>query len=249
MEQSSIILYSIIIVVLLGVPVVISKKFGVKPMELLFGKMANRGIFKSSDKEGEKDDKPREKKQTNSSRNDLLELISRLATYARRNHFRMIVPGTLACDGTIAVLTALILTRSGVVGINCFGFGGRIDAQSGEKDWVQVMNGEQTDFPNPVKKNQNQEKLVRQVLREVGFAGADVEIVGVFTAPSAWLANAAGTNCYTAQDALKYLRGDAFIRDGGLDPKALEAALQPRIVRADGKEGKKDNESERGENA
>ena len=248
MEQSSIILYSIIIVVLLGVPVVISKKLGVKPMEMLFGKMANRGIFKSSDKEDGKDGKPREKKQTNSSRNDLLELISRLATYARRNHFRMIVPGTLSCDGTIAVLTALILTRSGVVGINCFGFGGRVDAQPGEKDWVQVMNGEQTAFPNPVQKNQNQEKLVRQALREVGFAGADVEIVGVFTAPSVWLTNAAGTNCYTTEEALKYLRGDAFMRDKGLDPRALEAALQPRIVRA-GKEGKKDNEADKGENA
>ena len=95
MDQSSVILYSIIIVVLLGIPVVISKKTGVKPMEMLFGKMANRGIFKS-DKAGEKSDRPREKKQANSSRNDLLELISRLATYARRNHFRLIVPGTLS---------------------------------------------------------------------------------------------------------------------------------------------------------
>ena len=62
MDQSSVILYSIIIVVLLGIPVVISKKTGVKPMEMLFGKMANRGIFKS-DKAGEKSDRPREKKQ------------------------------------------------------------------------------------------------------------------------------------------------------------------------------------------
>lgn len=247
MEQSSIILYSIIIVILLGVPVVISRKFGIKPMEMLFGKMGNRGIFKS-DKDGERNGQPREKQQTNSSRNDLLDLISRLATYARRNHFRMIVPGTLSCDGTIAVLTALILTRSGVVGINCFGFGGRVDAQRGEKDWVQIMNGTQTSFSNPVQKNRNQEKLVRQVLEEVGFAGADVEIIGVFTAPSVWLSNASGTNCYTTEDALKYLRGDAFMKDGGLEPKALEAALQPRIVRADGKKDTKNTEANEGEN-
>ena len=245
MDQSSVILYSIIIVVLLGIPVVISKKTGVKPMEMLFGKMANRGIFKS-DKAGEKSDRPREKKQANSSRTDLLGLVSRLATYSRRTHFRLIVPGTLSCDGAIAVLTALILTRSGVVGINCFGFGGRVDAQRGEADWVQVMNGEQTAFPSPVTKNRNQEKLVRQVLEEVGFAGADVEIVGVFTAPSAWLSNAAGTNCYTTEDALKYLRGDAFMRDGGLEPKALEEALQPRIVRANGRDDGKNAEADKG---
>lgn len=252
MDQSSVILYSIIVLVLLGIPAVISKKLGVKPMEMLFGKLANRGIFKSDKGEGKgagQSAKPREKQQTNSSRNDLLDLISRLATYARRNHFRMIVPGTLSCDGTIAVLTALILTRSGVIGINCFGFGGRVDAQRGEKDWIQVMNGAQTAFANPVTKNRNQERLVRQVLGEVGFPGAEVEIVGVFTAPSVWLTNAEGTNCYTTQDAMKYLRGDAFLRDGGLDPGALEAALQPRIVRANGQEDKVDAKADKGENA
>ena len=237
MDQNSIILYSIIVVVLIGVPVFISRKLGARPMEMLFGKLANRGIFKS-DKDGSQKGKPREKKQTNSNRNDMLDLISRLATYARRNHFRLIVPGTLSCGGEMAVLTALIVTRCGVVGINCFGFGGRVAAEGGGKDWVQLMNGEQTSFPNPVTKNKNQEKLVRQVLEEVGYAGADVEVIGVFTSPSVWLSNASGTNCYTKEEALKVLRGDAFLRDGGLDPKELEAVLQPRIIRANGKEEK-----------
>ena len=235
MDQNSIILYSIIVVVLIGVPVFISRKLGARPMEMLFGKLANRGIFKS-DKDGSQKSKPQEKKQTNSNRNDMLDLISRLATYARRNHFRLIVPGTLSCGGEMAVLTALIITRCGVVGINCFGFGGRVVAESGGKDWVQLMNGEQTSFPNPVTKNKNQEKLVRRVLEEVGYAGADVEVIGVFTSPSVWLSNTAGTNCYTKDEAMKVLRGDAYLRDGGLDPKALDAVLQPRIIRANSKE-------------
>ena len=243
MQQSTIILYSIIVVVLIGIPVVISKRFGIRPMDMLLGKLADRGIFKS-DKDESRDRQPREKKQTNSNRNDLLDLLSRLATYTRRNHFRMIVPGTLSCNGTIAVLTALIVTRSGVVGINCFGFGGRVDGMGGEKDWVQVMNGEEIAFPNPVSKNRNQEKLVRQVLEEVGFTGTDVEIIGVFTSPSVMLMNASGTNCYTSKDALQYLHSDAFLKDGGLDPRALEAALQPRIVRADGRKEEKRTEAE-----
>lgn len=230
MDQNSIILYSIIVVVLIGVPVFISRKFGIKPMEMLLGKRSNRGVFKSN-KDGTQDGKPQEKKQTNSNRNDMLDLISRLVTYARRNHFRLIVPGTLSCDGEMAVLTALIITRCGVIGINCFGFGGRVVAEGGGKDWVQVMNGMQTEFPNPVTKNRNQEKLVRRVLEEVGYAGADVEVIGVFTSPSVWLSNTAGTNCFTKEEALKHLRGDAYLKDGGLDPKALEAVLQPRIIR------------------
>lgn len=236
MDQNSIILYSIIVVVLIGVPVLISKKFGMKPMELLFGKMANRGLFKSKKDDSQQSDKPKERKQTNSNRNDMLDLISRLATYARRNHFRLIIPGTLSCNGEMAVLTALIITRCGVVGINCFGFGGRVVAEGGGKDWVQIMNGTQTAFPNPVTKNRNQEALVRRVLEAVGYPTAEVEVVGVFTSPSVWLSNTAGTNCYTKEEAMKALRGDAYLRDGGLDPRALEAVLQPRIIRASSRE-------------
>ena len=235
MDQNSIILYSIIVAVLIGVPVLISRKFGIKPMEMLLGKAGNRGLFKSK-KDDAQSEKPRERKQTNSNRNDVLELISRLATYARRNHFMLIVPGTLSCDGEMAVLTALIITRCGVVGINCFGFGGRFVAEGGGKDWTQIMNGTQTAFPNPVTKNRNQEALVRRVLEEVGYARADVKVIGVFTSPSVWLSNTAGTDCYTRDEAMEVLRSDAFLKDGGLDPKALEAVLQPRIVRATSKE-------------
>lgn len=252
MEQNSVILYAIIIVVLIGIPVILSRKSGKNPMELLFGKRAGKSLFggrKSESGGGETQAaRPGTKKQTNSNRNDFMELISRLATYARKNHFRLIIPGTLSCGGTTAVLTALIITRSKVVGINCFGFGGRVIAAEGDKDWTQVMNGVETTFPSPLVKNANQERIVRQVLEETGFAGTEAEIVGVFTSPSVWLSNLAGTNCYSRDDAMKYLKSDEFLKDRGLDPAAVEQALEPRIVRAkkekeeDGKEEEKREE-------
>ena len=106
------------------------------------------------------------------------------------------------------------------------------------------MNGQETTFPSPVKKNREQEKLVRQVLAEVGRADTDVEIVGVFTSPSLWLSNASGTNCYKKDDAMKYLKSDHFMGDKGLDPKALDEALQPRIVRAKNPKDEKQEEAE-----
>lgn len=231
MDQSTIILLAIIGVVLIGVPAVLARKQGKGLTEIMFGRKA-KGIFAGTQKKESQDGQSQAGKQTNSGRNDLLDLISRLATFARRNHFRLIVPGTLSCNGTMAVLTALLITRSGVVGINCFGFGGRIIEKSGEENWEQIMNGEEISIPSPVMKNRIQEKLLRQVLEEVGQADAKAEIIGVFTSPSAWLTVSSGANCYTKADALAYLKSDRFLRDGGLDPKALEAALEPRIVRA-----------------
>jgi len=248
MEQSTIILYAMIVLVLIGIPVILAKKSGKSPMEMLFGKRGSKGLFGTRKNESgdtaSPDSKPQAGKQTNSNRNDFLDLISRLATYSRRNHFRLIIPGTLSCEGKIAVLTALIITKSRVVGINCFGFGGRVIAADGDQNWEQIMNGEQSSFPSPVKKNRDQETIVRQVLDEVGFADTEVEIIGVFTSPSVWLSNTAGTNCYKKDDAMKYLKTDRFMTEGGLDPKQLDEALQPRIVRA---KGKKEENQEEGE--
>lgn len=241
MEQNSIILFAMVLVVLIGIPVVLSRKSGKNPLELLFGKRGSKSVFGTQKKESQ-DSKPQTRKQANSNRNDFMDLISRLATYTRRNHYRLIIPGTLSCGAATAVLTALIITRSKVIGINCFGFGGRVIAAKEEKDWTQVMNGVETSFPSPLKKNRNQEKIVRQVLDEVGFPDTDVEIIGVFTSPSVWLSNLSGTNCYSKDDAMKYLKSDRFLNDSGLDPKAIEEALQPRIVRAKEKEEEKQEE-------
>ena len=51
MEQNSIILYALIVLVLVGIPVVLSRKTGKNPMELLFGKRRNRGAFCFNPKE------------------------------------------------------------------------------------------------------------------------------------------------------------------------------------------------------
>ena len=45
MDQSSIIVFAIVLVVLIGIPVVLSRKTGRNPMEMLFGKQGTKGFF------------------------------------------------------------------------------------------------------------------------------------------------------------------------------------------------------------
>ena len=229
MKLETLILYAIISVVLIGIPTLLAKKFGKNPMELLFGERVNRTIFGKKEKKD-----PQDKKKQGNPKNDLLTLVSNLATYARKNHFQLIVPGTLSHNGTVAVLTAILITRSKVVGINCFGFSGSITARAGNKDWMQLLDGEQHPFPSPVKKNQNQEAIVRQVLEDTGFTGTEVEIIGIFTSPTVKLFSVTGTNCYTKNDAMAYLNSECFLKDTGLDPAKIEQALAPKIVRTRG---------------
>lgn len=234
MSLETIILYVIIAMVLIGIPVFLARKTGQNPMELIFGDRINQTVFgkkEKSDKGSEKSVRPA-KRETNSSKNDLMDLISHLATYARRNHFRLIVPGTVTSDGKTAVLAALLLTRSMVVGINCFGFGGTVHAEPGDSDWGQTLNGEKTTFPSPVVKNRKQWEIVQQVLRDVGRQDVTAEIIGVFTSPSVRLSVSSKANCYTKNGLYEYLKKERFLADRGLVPEELEKVLEPKILRA-----------------
>jgi hypothetical protein len=85
MEQNSIILYALIVLVLVGIPVVLSRKTGKNPMELLFGKRRNHGAF-GSQKKGASDgtagnNPPKTGKQTNSNRNDFMDYDTALSIF------------------------------------------------------------------------------------------------------------------------------------------------------------------------
>ena len=66
MDQNSIIVFAIVLVVLIGIPVVLSRKTGKNPMEMLFGKQGTKGFFGKQKKESQ-ESQPRVKKQTNRS--------------------------------------------------------------------------------------------------------------------------------------------------------------------------------------
>ena len=86
MSLETIILYLIIALVLIGLPVFLAKKTGSNPMELLFGQRVNKTPYGKKEEDGEsgkdaKKESSARKKETNSNRNDLMNLISQLATY------------------------------------------------------------------------------------------------------------------------------------------------------------------------
>ena len=259
MTLENVILYTIIIAVVIVVPILLAKKAGQDPIEVIFGRRLSGTLFgkknASSEAEGKEPEdgsenaglqkdtaKPSAQKssgrsgksvrETNSSKSDLVRLISKLATYARKNHFRLIVPGTVTVNGTTAALAAILITRCGVVGINCFGFGGSVSAGPGDDDWTQTMNGEKISFPSPVKKNRQQREIVQQALADAGWANTPVEIIGVFTSPTVRLSKGSRTNCYTKVNLFNYLYKDRFLKDGGIEPERLEAALEPMILRS-----------------
>ena len=233
MSLETIILYVIIAAVLIVIPAVLAKKTGQNPVELLFGERASRMFSGKKDKKKEeKEEKAGKadaasKRETNSSRNDLMDLVSHLATIARKNHFRLIVPGVFMAGEETTVLTAVLITRSMAVGINCFGFGGTVQGEAGDAEWKQTLNGEKNSFPSPVFKNRKQRELLQKILADAGQGDVPVEIIGVFTSPSVRLSVSTKTNCYKKDAFYAYLQKDRFMADNGVDPGKVEKALEP----------------------
>ena len=230
----------IMVLVLIVLPIVLGRMSGKNPMEVFFGERVNDTVFgkKKSGTDGNQDGKNNEKKKKsgpsarNSTKEELLSSVSQLVSYARRNHFYSIVPGTLMMDDEVATFSVILVTRAAVIGFNSFGYGGDIYCDKGKEKWNQDLGGNKTRIDSPVLKNEKQKEILSGVLKRCGFDDIGYEVYGVFTSPSTVLKNRSGTDCYTQKDMMNVLQGDSFLRDRDVDVQKVGKALEKCIKKA-----------------
>ena len=58
---------------------------------------------------------------SNATKADMMELLSALITFSRRNKIGIVFPGTVEYGNEVATLLALLVTKSEVIGVNSFG--------------------------------------------------------------------------------------------------------------------------------
>ena len=220
--MQTVVLAVIMGLVFIALPVFLGRKSGKSPMELIFGSRVNDTPFgrKTEDASGAGTAKKKAsgRKPQNGTKQELFSMISSLLSYARRNHFCFIVPGTLEWEGKVSTLAVLLITRNAFIGINCFGYGGTIQCERGEADWLQTLGDEKRHIESPAKKNKEQEAIVRAVLDECGYADRPLYIFGVFTSPQVQLKSRTGEGFYTKNELMQTLGATRFLQDKGLDP-------------------------------
>ena len=263
MDVGKISVYIIVGLVMFGLPVLLGRLTGSNPMELLFGDLVNRTRFGKKKKDGEeaagndaggdavntagkagrKGNAKDGASQKNSSRQELMETISGLMTYATKYHFFCIVPGTLMHGDEVASLAVLLVTRKSVIGFNCFGYGGTICPGNGDEDWKQILNGEETSFASPVVKNRAQKEILDAVLKENGYPDIYTEVFGVFTASGVTLKdnNSRKTYCCSQKVMMDILKGNRYMESRGVDPQKVGRMLEAHTKKAPAKpeQGKK----------
>ena len=218
----------IMVVIFLLFPMFLGRKTGRSFMEILVGRK------RSSDtkKDGENKEDKNAGKEKNSSKNDLLNFISSMASFSRKYHCHLVFPGALKTEGGTAMLAAVLITRTRAVGFSCFGYAGTVLCKSGDEDWNQTLNGEKIRIKSPSKRVKEQEVLLKSALQSTGYGNLPCEVMGIFTAPKVQLMNAGKANCYTKKAALEKLNSEQYTGNGPIDPKEVGKALETLVVKA-----------------
>lgn len=190
---------------------------------MLFGRLGKRDYAEAARQ------KKREPWQRNGRSQDLSSLVSTLMIFARRTKAGLVYPGTVQHGGRMANLVAFVVTKSEVIGINCFGFGGTITEQQGK--WNQHMNGSDREIPDPVAGNAAQHAIARAVMDENGMKDVPLRVVAVFTSQTVSVKTEHEAEVFDTKGLLAHLQHCMAEPEGCLDPAAVSRQLSGCIVR------------------
>ncbi|MCR5161493.1 MAG: hypothetical protein K6C06_06960 [Lachnospiraceae bacterium] len=197
------------------------------PAEYLFG---NKKTVKPAPKKEAPRMEENKKNEKSSDQHDVDTVIKWLASYSRRNKCMLVLPGGLQIGDDKGKLTAILIRRTRVIGLLFFGYGGTVTAKSGMSDWNQKMNGQTRNIESPVKKLREQERILRLVLADAGYADLKTEVIGVFTSPRVTLNNIEGTGCYPFEGMIDRVRSDDPDVQDTIDPKQVGNALEKYLI-------------------
>lgn len=175
----------------------------------------------------------------NSGTAELMELISQLVTFANRNHVMLVYPGTVRFGSKTANLVAFVVTRAEIIGLNCFGYSGKVGME--DKTWYQDMNGVRTKLNDPLALSRTQAEIVRPALKDAGLDKIPFRVVSVFTSRSVTLENAPIGYVFTAKGLITYLKERVAAEPERIDPQDTAKKLNTYVVRM--KPEKKKNKS------
>lgn len=234
----TIIIFIILAVVFLVLPAVLKRKTGKDFFQLLLGRPL--------DKKGAKDDAAQnggsakaaqaakgEKKRRNSSKDDILSAVSQVVSFARRNQFQAIIPGALKGKNAETRLPVILVMRSGVVGINMFGYGGEVTGSRTDEEWKQSLNGVSGPVPSPLKATEKQENALREIMSEIGYPDVPVSIINVFTSRDVKITGSGAAEVIHTKSLIPELGKNRYMRTAGVDVRTVGEKLSARIVKAE----------------
>ena len=180
----------------------------------------------------EKKEAPAEK---NSSRNDVLDLVSLLLSTARQIGGTLVYPGVLTDGNHQTSLIGVMITKKMAVGINVFGFGGKVKGDRETVPWTQTMNGVTKQIPNPLERSAVQLKQLEGVLASAGLSDIPVRVLPVVTSKTVVLTGSMKGRCYKSEDMKALFMQEEYSGNGPVVPKETGKKLKAMMPQKEGK--------------
>lgn len=169
---------------------------------------------------------------SNGTKGELMEFLAVLLKYVKKNKISLVYPGTLEHNKNTANLLAIIITKSKIIGVNCFGFGGIVAKKTNEKysDWYQHINGQDNKIPDPIKLGQKQYDIIRSYMDDNNMKEIPLVLASVFTNRHVNMVDYSSIGVYTQKSFISYL--DSFImEDRGIDTDSVARRINENIIR------------------
>ncbi len=234
----TVVVFIILAVVFIILPTILKRLTGKDIFEVLVGrplvKKQKTEDAKGNGGSADPSSKGRdENKEKNSSKADILQLVSEVVSFARRNQFSAIVPGALRKDELETMLPVILVMRSCVVGINVFGYGGAVSAKRSDDTWTQTLNGATREIPSPLKVSGKQEKILKEILRRSGYESVGVSVISVFTSKDVKITGPSAQEIIRPQALVGELRKNKYMKTKDVDTAAVGKVLADLRVRKD----------------
>lgn len=147
----------------------------------------------------------------NAKHNEVEELAARLKTFAFKYEMKLVLPGNFKSDGAISPTTMILVGKFGLLLIRCYGFGGHIYTSQDLRKWMQNMNEQIRDIPNPIDSMKKEKSMMDKLLAEAGFGGTDVYTASVFTKNDVILSTAKPCRVYDRAGFMNWVQEDSTI--------------------------------------
>ena len=166
--------------------------------------------------------KKQEPRGSNATKADMMELLSALITFSRRNRIGIVFPGTVEYGNEVATLLALLVTKSEVIGVNSFGYGGTVTEGKGDGDWKQHMNGQDIRIKSPTVMNRQQQAICRQAMDAAGMKDISFRVAGVFSNRHVTLDTGKDCGLWTKEDFFEELKTQLAVEEERIpDPQKV----------------------------
>lgn len=225
----------ILAILLIFIVPMIMSRYGLSYGDLI-RKIFSFGVHKKQYSAVEEEEKSKNKAQrrpphvNNSTHNDLIQLVSNLLIFSRRNKTGLVYPATIKFGGKTGNLVCFVVTRSTVIGVNCFGFGGNIIHKPETREWIQKINGVTNQLPDPVALSREQYEIARGAMDAHGLKDVPLRVAAVFTNENCAL-SCNRDDVFNAHDFLSYLKQIVADEDKVFDPNEMARKVNELVYR------------------